>query len=76
MKLTFIRKTALSGDTNCPSLYRTDEHAYLVVGPVVTDPAVLAQATAGIGEGEVAVLVPADVLDRGVCWPRGSSRAR
>lgn len=64
MKLTLVRKTELSHDTNCPALYRTDEYSYLVVGPVVTDPAILAQATAGVGPGEAAVVIPADVLDR------------
>ncbi len=30
MKLTFIRKTVLSGNTNCPSLYRTDRDTFIV----------------------------------------------
>ncbi|HCT79699.1 MAG TPA: hypothetical protein DGG94_12875 [Micromonosporaceae bacterium] len=60
MKLTFIRKTALSGDTNCPSLYRTDRDTFMVQGWRVSDPEALAQLD--IPPHETVVEVPADVL--------------
>ncbi|GHJ50643.1 hypothetical protein Cs7R123_79850 [Catellatospora sp. TT07R-123] len=60
MQLTFIRKTALSGDTNCPSLYRTDRGTYLVQGWRVTDPEALSQLD--VPAHETVVEVPADVL--------------
>jgi hypothetical protein len=60
LKLSFIRKTALSGDSNCPSLYRTDRGTFVVQGWVVTDPDTLAQLD--IPEGEAVVEVPVDVL--------------
>lgn len=60
MKIEFIRKTALSGDTNCPSLYRTDRGTFLVQGWVVTDEEAL--AALGLPSGETVVEVPADVL--------------
>jgi hypothetical protein len=60
MKLTFIRKTSLSGDSNCPSLYRTDRDTFIVQGWRVTDPAALAQLD--IPGHETVVEVPADVL--------------
>lgn len=61
MKIEFIRKTALSGDTNCPALYRTDRGTFLVQGWVVTDPETLAQVR-DLGMDETVVEVPADVL--------------
>lgn len=60
MKLTFIRKTVESGDTNCPSLYRTDRGTFVVQGWRLTDPEALAQLD--IPAHETAVEVPADVL--------------
>ncbi|HET8684860.1 MAG TPA: hypothetical protein VFM54_23765 [Micromonosporaceae bacterium] len=60
MKLTFIRKTALSGDSNCPSLYRTDRGTFVVQGWRITDPETLAQLS--IPGHETVVEVPADVL--------------
>jgi len=60
MKLTFIRKTALSGDSNCPSLYRTDRGTFVVQGLRITDPQTLAQLN--IPGHETVVEVPADVL--------------
>lgn len=60
-RVTFIRKTTLSGDTNCPALYRTDRGTFLVQGTRVLDPAVLAQIRDG-RTGETVVEVPADVL--------------
>ncbi len=60
MKLTFIRKTRLSGDTNCPSLYRTDRGTFVVQGWRVTDPEALAQLD--IPAHETIVEVPQDVL--------------
>jgi hypothetical protein len=60
MKLSFIRKTALSGDSNCPSLYRTDRGTFVVQGWRVTDPEALAQLD--IPGHETVVEVPADVL--------------
>ncbi|MEV4410600.1 hypothetical protein [Catellatospora sp. NPDC049609] len=60
MQLTFIRKTVLSGDTNCPSLYRTDRDTFVVQGWRVTDPQALSQLD--IPEHETVVEVPSDVL--------------
>lgn len=61
MKLTFVRKTALSGEANCPSLYATDRGTFLVQGWRVTDREALGQLD--IPEHETVVEVPADVLD-------------
>lgn len=58
--LTFIRKTSLSTDTNCPSLYRTDRDTFVVQGWRVTDPQALAQLD--IPDHETVVEVPIDVL--------------
>lgn len=60
MMLTFIRKTVQSGDSNCPSLYRTDRGTFLVQGWRVTDPEALAQLN--IPAHETVIEVPADVL--------------
>ena len=60
MRLTFIRKTQLSGDTNCPSLYLTDRGTYVVQGWRVTDPEALAQLD--IPDHETVVEVPVDVV--------------
>lgn len=60
MKLQFIRKTALSGETNCPSLYRTDRDTFVVQGWRVDDPQALAQLDVPLHE--TLVEVPADVL--------------
>ncbi len=60
MNLTFIRKTRLSGDSNCPSLYRTDRGTFVVQGWRVSDPEALSQLD--IPAHETVVDVPADVL--------------
>jgi len=60
VNLTFIRKTVLSGDTNCPSLYRTDRDTFVVQGWRVTDPSALSQLD--IPPHENVVEVPVDVL--------------
>ncbi|MEU8007723.1 hypothetical protein AB0B66_41745 [Catellatospora sp. NPDC049111] len=60
MQLTFIRKTVLSGDTNCPSLYRTDRDTFVVQGWRVTDPEALRQLD--VPAHETVVEVPSDVL--------------
>lgn len=60
MKLTFIRKTAFSGETNCPSVYRTDRDTFVVQGWRVSDPETLAQLD--IPAHETVVEVPLDVL--------------
>lgn len=60
MKLTFVRKTIISGETNCPSLYRTDRDTFVVQGWRVNDPETLAQLD--IPAHETVVEVPADVL--------------
>lgn len=60
VKLTFIRKTALSQLNNCPSLYRTDRGTFVVQGWRVSDPEALAQLD--IPAHETVVEVPADVL--------------
>lgn len=61
MKLTFIRKTKLSGDTNCPSLYRTDQGDWVIVGRILNDTGALGQIQ-HMAADEIAVWVPADVL--------------
>jgi hypothetical protein len=58
--LTFIRKTALSNEDNCPSLYRTDRDTFIVQGWRVTDPETLRQLD--IPGHETVVEVPCDVL--------------
>jgi hypothetical protein len=58
--LTFIRKTALSQDTNYPSLYRTDRDTFIVQGWRVTDPEALGQLD--IPAHETVVEVLGDVL--------------
>lgn len=60
MKLTFIRKTALSNIQNCPSLYRTDRDTFIVQGWRVSDAEALAELD--IPAHETVVEVPADVL--------------
>ncbi|GAB3155061.1 hypothetical protein GCM10027290_50670 [Micromonospora sonneratiae] len=60
MKLTFVRKTALSQVNNCPSLYRTDRDTFVVQGWRVSDPEALAQLD--IPSHETVVEVPTDVL--------------
>ncbi|MEV1289800.1 hypothetical protein [Micromonospora sp. NPDC049679] len=60
MKLTFIRKTALSNQTNCPSLYRTDRNTFVVQGWRVSDQETLSQLD--IPAHETVVEVPIDVL--------------
>lgn len=65
MKLEFIRKTKRSGDTNCPAIYRTDRHSYVVQGWPVTDPQALSMVR-DLADGELLVEVPADVIDSGV----------
>ncbi|PZM98134.1 MAG: hypothetical protein DIU79_00880 [Actinobacteria bacterium] len=60
MKLTFIRKTKLSSQSNCPSLYRTDRDTFIVQGWRVTDPEALSQLD--IPAHETVVEVPVDVL--------------
>jgi len=60
VRLTFIRKTALSNENNCPSLYRTDRDTFIVQGWRVTDPETLRQLD--IPGHETVVEVPSDVL--------------
>ena len=60
MKLTFIRKSFDSGETNCPSLYRTDRDTFVVQGWRISDPETLAQLD--IPAHETVVEVPVDVL--------------
>lgn len=60
MKLAFIRKTIISGETNCPSLYQTDRGTFVVQGWRVQDAEALAQLS--IPAHETVVEVPADVL--------------
>ncbi len=59
MKLTRIRKTRLSNDTNCPALYRTDRGTYVVQGWHVQ----MADGVRDLGPGEILVEIPADVID-------------
>ena len=58
--MTFIRKTVLSGESNCPSLYRTDRDTFVVQGWRISDPETLAQLD--IPAHETVVEVPSDVL--------------
>jgi hypothetical protein len=60
VRLTLIRKTALSTESNCPSLYRTERDTFVVQGWRVTDPQTLAQLD--IPAHETVVEVPSDVL--------------
>lgn len=61
MKLTLVRKTKASGDTNCPALYRTDRDTWVIVGRIVQDLSVLGQIT-DMRADEIAVEIPDDVL--------------
>jgi len=60
VRLTLIGKTRLSGDTNCPALYRTDRGTYVVQGWRVPDDT---EGVRDLGEGEALVEVPADVIE-------------
>jgi hypothetical protein len=60
MQLTLIRKDRDSGDSNCPALYRTDRGDYVVVGRILPDTSAV---SAGLAGDEVAVLVPANVIE-------------
>jgi hypothetical protein len=66
MKLTVLR-VVRDGDCydgkTCPSLSRTDRHSYVLVGKAVTDLEALSAARLGIGPGEVAIEVPASLLE-------------
>lgn len=64
MKIEFMWKDQGSNVGNCPSLSRVIEGAagYVVVGQAV-DAATRAQIP-DLGAGEVAVFVPANVIDR------------
>ena len=59
MKITVIRTDCPDGKT-CPSLAHTDRGTCVVVGQVVTDPEAL--SALGVGPGEQAVEVPAELL--------------
>jgi len=66
MKLTVlrvVRDDACYDGKTCPSLSRTDRKSYVVVGKVVTDPEALDAAGVGVGPGEMAVEVPASLLE-------------
>lgn len=60
-ELEFLWKTIGSGNGGCPALYRT-EGGYVVQG-LILDEAARGQLR-DLNEGEDAVFVPADVLDR------------
>ena len=63
MRLTVLRVetgNCTDGKT-CPALAATDRGSYVVVGKVVTDPEAL--GALGIGDGEIAVEVPASLLE-------------
>jgi hypothetical protein len=66
MKLTVLRVVrddqCYDGKT-CPSLSRTDRNSYVLVGKAVTDPEALSAAGLGLGPGEVAIEVPAGLLE-------------
>jgi hypothetical protein len=66
MKITVLRVTPGDSDScsdgkTCPALAHTETGSYVVVGRVVTDPEAL--GALGIGPGEMAVEVPAPLLD-------------
>lgn len=58
-KIELVRKTRDCAGDNCPALYRASR-GYITVGRALTD-AELAEV--GIGPGETAVFVPADVIE-------------
>lgn len=63
MKIRFLGTTSTIG--NCPMLFDTDEGDYVAVATIVADPDVLATVEstyAGIGEGEIAVRFPKELL--------------
>jgi|GEM_PF-1845495 len=63
MEIEFLWKWAGSQVQNCPALYRTADGAgYVVQGPEV-DATTRAQLSQ-LGDGDTAVLVPRDVIDR------------
>jgi hypothetical protein len=66
MKLTVLRVVrddqCYDGKT-CPSLSKTDRDSYVLVGKVVTDQEALTAAGLGVGSGEVAIEVPASLLE-------------
>jgi hypothetical protein len=63
MRLTVLRviRDACPDGKTCPALAATDRGSYVVVGKVVTDPEAL--GALGIGDGEMAVEVPASLLE-------------
>lgn len=61
MKLEWLWKDNSSGNTSCPALYRTNG-GYVVQGRIL-DAEARAQLR-HVDEGEDAVFVPANVLDR------------
>lgn len=61
MELELLWKDNNSGNTSCPALYRTKD-GYVVQG-LILDTATRAQLR-HVDEGEDAVFVPANVLDR------------
>jgi hypothetical protein len=60
MRLVLVGKDVRSGDSNCPALYRTDTGDYVVVGRVIAD---TSDIRTGLAADEVAVLVPANVIE-------------
>ena len=67
--ITFLWKDSHSGTGDCPALYQTDD-GYIVVGKTLTDTelaevrAVGGANNSGIAPDEIAVKLPANVLDR------------
>jgi hypothetical protein len=59
--IEFLWKTILSGAGGCPALYRTRE-GYIVQGVKLDDQ--VRAALRDLADGEDAVYVPADVLER------------
>jgi hypothetical protein len=60
MRLTRLRGEDCPDGRTCPAVHMTESGSLIVVGRVVTDGEVLAQMA--IGDGELAVEVPATLL--------------
>lgn len=60
-KLTHLRgNDSCSSGRTCPAVKRTEGGSLVIVGAVITDPAILAQL--GIGPGETAIEIPGGLI--------------
>jgi hypothetical protein len=60
VKLTLVRGGPCPDTRTCPAVYKSNRRTVLIVGKIVTDPAVLAQAA--VGPGEVLSEIPEELL--------------